>query len=206
MRKIRTRALSLLLTLVMALGLLPGTAWAAENAVDDPVNISSAEELKAFRDRVNGGERTLSAVLTADIDLENEEWIPFNPQNGYVTSAYAGTFDGAGHTISGLSINDSSTNGVGLFGTVNSATIKNLKVEGTVSATKSGYVGGIVGKTNGTVTIERCSFSGSVQSSKTGVNAGAGGIIGRVNSGSVCVSGCANTADIRGGAAAGILG
>jgi len=93
-----------------------------------------------------GRERTLSAVLTADIDLENEEWIPFNPQNGYVTSAYAGTFDGAGHTISGLSINDSSTNGVGLFGTVNSATIKNLKVEGTVSATKSGYVGGIVGK------------------------------------------------------------
>ena len=68
MRKIRTRALSLLLTLVMVLGLLPGTAWAAENAVDDPVNISSAEELKAFRDRVNGGERTLSAVLTADID------------------------------------------------------------------------------------------------------------------------------------------
>ena len=225
MRKIRTRALSLLLTLVMALGLLPGTAWAEEGGTtslpefeswesmgtDKAFKISSEESLKALANAVKdddaSGTYNMSGItfyLANDITLSSD-WTPIG-NVAYPSDGFAGTFDGNGHTISGMNINSSSSGGVGLFGTINGATIKNLKVEGTVSATKSGYVGGIVGKTSGTVTIERCSFSGSVQSSKTGVNAGAGGIIGRVNSGSVCVSGCANTADIRGGAAAGILG
>lgn len=198
----KIRALSLLLALVIVLGLLPGTVLATEG--EDPVPISTAEELAAFRDRVNGGENTLNANLTEDIQLSGD-WTPFNPNDGYVTSAYAGTFDGGGHTISGLNINDSGTNGVGLFGTVNSATIKNLSVEGTVTASGSQFVGGIIGKTTGNVTIENCSFSGSVSSSKTGSNASAGGIVGRVNAGTVTITGCANSADVSGGCAAGIL-
>ena len=158
----KTKALCLLLALVMVLGLLPGTALAAEEEI---VSISTAEELAAFRDRVNSGEKNLNAKLTGDIQLTGA-WTPFNPSSGYVTEAFAGTFDGGGHTVSGLFIEDSSSNGVGLFGTVNSATIRNLSVEGTVTASGSQFVGGIIGKTAGNVTIENCSFSGSVNSSK----------------------------------------
>lgn len=201
MKTITKQALSLLLALVLILGLVPGTAWAAEETVP----IASAEELAAFRDRVNDGENTLNARLTADITLTGD-WTPFNPSGGYVSSAYAGTFDGDGHTIRGLSINDAGISGVGFFGTVNGAAIKNLVLEGTVTASNSAFVGGIVGKTGGTVTIENCSFAGSVTSSKTGTTAGAGGIVGRVNAGSVTITNCANTAGITGGAAGGILG
>ena len=201
-RKSKTRALSLLLALVMVLGLLPGTAWAAEDSI---VQIATAEELAAFRGRVNAGEKTLDALLTADIVL-TEPWTPFNPADGYISSAYSGTFNGAGHTINGLNIQDGNTDGVGLFGTINGATIKNLNVSGSVSSSNSSFVGGIVGKTGGTAVIENCSFSGSVTSGKTGSSAGVGGIAGRVNAGTVTITGCANSANISGGVAGGILG
>ena len=131
----KTKALCLLLALVMVLGLLPGTALAAEEEI---VSISTAEELAAFRDRVNSGENTLDVVLTADIELSGD-WTPFNPNDGYVASAYAGTFDGNGHTISGLSVNATAAN-QGLFGVINGATIKNLKIEGHVTSSNN-YVG-----------------------------------------------------------------
>ena len=137
----KIRALSLLLALLMVLGLQPGTAMAAEG--EDAILISTAEELAAFRDRVNSGENTLDVVLTADIELSGD-WTPFNPNDGYVASAYAGTFDGNGHTISGLSVNATAAN-QGLFGVINGATIKNLKIEGHVTSSNN-YVGGIVGK------------------------------------------------------------
>ena len=202
MKKTGTRALGLLLALAMVFGLSPGTVRAGEEAV---VQISTAAELEAFRDRVNGGEAGLCAVLTADLTLSGT-WTPFHPADGYVTSAYAGTFDGGGHTIRGLSVDDSGSDGVGLFGTVNGATIQNLCVEGSVSASNSMFVGGIVGKTNGAVRIENCSFTGSVTSTRTGSNAGAGGIAGRVNGGTVTIVGCANSAQVTGGCAGGILG
>ena len=66
----KIRALSLLLALLMVLGLLPGTAMAAEG--EDAILISTAEELAAFRDRVNSGENTLDVVLTADIELSGD--------------------------------------------------------------------------------------------------------------------------------------
>ncbi len=71
MKKAGTRMLSLALAAVMLLGLLPGMALAAE----DPVQIGTAEELAAFRDRVNAGENTLDAILTADIELTGD-WTP----------------------------------------------------------------------------------------------------------------------------------
>ena len=74
----KTKALCLLLALVMVLGLLPGTALAAEEEI---VSISTAEELAAFRDRVNSGEKNLNAKLTGDIQLTGA-WTPFNPSSG----------------------------------------------------------------------------------------------------------------------------
>lgn len=150
----------------------------------------------------------LCATLTADIDLGGEAWTPFEPSSGYMSEAYAGTFDGANHTIKGLSVNLTSNAGAGLFGTVCGATIKNLKVEGNVSASSSVFVGGIVGRTQTSATIDSCSFAGTVTSTKKNGAAGTAGIVGRVNAGTVTITNCANTATINGtGAiAAGILG
>ena len=149
----------------------------------------------------------LCATLTADIDLGGEAWTPFEPSSGYVSQAYAGTFDGANHTIKGLSVNLTSSTGAGLFGTVCGATIKNLRVEGNVSASSSVSVGGIVGRTQTSATIDSCSFAGTVTSTKKNGAAGTAGIVGRVNAGTLAVTNCANLSDVTGsGSAAGILG
>ena len=198
----KKRALSLLMAFIMVIGLLPATVRAAEGTADDLIEISSEAELKDFRNKVNAGEKNLCAKLTTDIQL-SENWTPFAPGDGYISNAFGGTFDGNNHTIKNLTV----TNGDGLFASVNGATIKNLKVEGTISGT-SANVGGIVGKTQGDVTITNCSFTGSVSTSKLGSSNAAGGIVGRVNAGTLKVENCANHATVTAekASAAGIIG
>ena len=209
----KKRLLALLLVLAMVFSLMPAALAAdtlsGSGTEDDPYLLATAADLKAFRDMANAeASSKLCATLTADIDLGGEAWTPFEPSSGYVSEAYAGTFDGANHTIKGLSVNSTSSNGVGLFGTVCGATIKNLKVEGNVSASSSVFVGGIVGKTQTSATIDSCSFAGTVTSTKKNGSAGTAGIVGRVNAGTVTITNCANTAAINGTSAiaAGILG
>ena len=110
---------------------------------------------------VNNGETNArtTATLTADIDLEGKPWEPI--------LNYAGTFDGQGHTIKGLYVS-SSTGHAGLFGSVTDGTVKNLAVEGTVTADRgnaeiSSYTGGVVGENSGAVI--NCAFSGEVTDS-----------------------------------------
>lgn len=209
----KKRLLALLLVLAMVISLMPAALAAdtlsGSGTEDDPYLLATAADLKAFRDMANAeASSKLCATLTADIDLGGEAWTPFEPSSGYVSEAYAGTFDGANHTIKGLSVNSTSSKGVGLFGTVCGATIKNLKVEGNVSASSSVFVGGIVGRTQTSATIDSCSFAGTVTSAKKNGSAGTAGIIGRVNAGTVTITNCANTAAINGisAIAAGILG
>ena len=209
----KKRFLALLLVLTMVFSLMPAALAAdtlsGSGTEDDPYLLATAADLKAFRDMANAeASSKLCATLTADIDLGGEAWTPFEPSSGYVSQAYAGTFDGANHTIKGLSVNLTSSTGAGLFGTVCGATIKNLKVEGNVSASSSVFVGGIVGRTQTSATIDSCSFAGTVTSTKKNGAAGTAGIVGRVNTGTVTITNCANTATINGtGAiAAGILG
>ena len=209
----KKRFLALLLVLTLLVGLMPAALAAdtlsGSGTEDDPYLLATAADLKAFRDMANAeASSKLCATLTADIDLGGEAWTPFEPSSGYVSEAYAGTFDGANHTIKGLSVNLTSNAGAGLFGTVCGATIKNLKVEGNVSASSSVFVGGIVGRTQTSATIDSCSFAGTVTSTKKNGAAGTAGIVGRVNAGTVTITNCANTATINGtGAiAAGILG
>lgn len=208
----KKRFLALLLVLVMVFSLMPAALAAdtlsGSGTEDDPYLLATAADLKAFRDMANAeASSKLCATLTADIDLGGEAWTPFEP-SGYVTEAYAGTFDGANHTIKGLSVNSTSSKGVGLFGTVCGATIKNLKVEGNVSASNSAFVGGIVGRTQTSATIDSCSFAGAVTSTKkSGSSNATAGIVGRVNAGTLAVTNCANLSDVTGsGSAAGILG
>ena len=207
----KKRLLSLALAFVLAFSLLPTAAFAAEEpklqgkgTADEPYLIGTAEELKRFRDLVNGStdtdnHRDACAKLTENITLTGE-WTPISNKSA-IASAYSGTFDGDKHTISGLQISATAAN-QGLFGLINGATIQNLKVSGEVSSTKS-YVGGIVGKVQ-SGTIKNCSFAGTVTTSASGGYAG--GIVGALNSISVTIQNCSNTANINGTIAGGILG
>ena len=161
----------------------------------DPYQIGTAEGLKWFRDKVNNAkakeETKICAVLTANIDLKNEEWTPIGigEDTRNQDLPYSGTFDGNGHTISGLNVNYGDKNG-GLFCYVKSATIKNLTVAGSVTYSSGDGIayGGIVGCADSS-TIENCTNRCTV----TG-NLDAGGIVGRSVDSDII--GCANFGNI----------
>ena len=207
----KKRVISLLLALVLALGLLPTAAWAAGTDVSalpefsegadtstiKKFKISSADSLKALATAVKDNDgngaynlKGLTFYLANDIELSGT-WTPISDV-AYPADAFAGTFDGNGHTISGLNGSN------GLFGFVNGATIKNLKVEGTISGSTTG-IGGIVGKTQGPVTIDSCVFSGKISASYTETTKanGIGGIVGRVNNGILKIFNCMNIGDVQ---------
>ena len=166
--------------------------------------IGSADDLRAFAEKVNGGERDASAVLTDDIVLnekievdENgtvtngdklDRWIPIGNS---IDNPYEGNFNGDGHTISGLYI-DSNANYQGLFGYVSgSGKIEKLSVSGDINGNR--YVGGVVGYNNGG-TVTGCIFSGS--GSVSG-NEYVGGIVGD-NYPGASVKNCYNTGAVTG--------
>ena len=153
----------------------------------DPYRIATAEELGLFRDTVNGdggrGQNTACAVLTADIDLQNQLWTPI----GSLQNPYGGIFDGAGHTIKNLNVN-STANHAGLFGDAHNAVFKDLTVAGSVTIT-SGYAGGLLGSGTGAITITNCINTAAVASGESA--GGLVGIFGDADS-DLTVTGCAN--------------
>ena len=163
--------------------------------VTDPYRIGTAEGLKWFRDKVNNAktkeETKICAVLTEDIDLNNEPWTPIGigEDTGKEDLPYSGTFDGNGHTISGLNVNYGDKNG-GLFCYVKSATIKNLTVAGSVTYSSGNGIayGGIVGCADSS-TIENCTNRCTVTGRWY-----AGGIVGRAAN--TTITGCANFGNI----------
>ena len=139
----------------------------------NPYLISSPEKLAAFRDIVNGsnggeGNPSACAKLMDNINLGGPEnpWTPIGPN---FRDSYSGTFDGQGHTISDLYCTVSGVSGsltvAGLFHTVGAGgTVRNLNVEGSVSASGGSIIaGGICGSNSGTIT--GCTFHGSVSGS-----------------------------------------
>ena len=162
-----------------------------------PYQISTADQLKLFRDIVNGAggqtqNRGAYAVLTADIDLNNEPWTPIGNYTGGNQIYYEGTFDGGGHTISGLNVTGEFVY-AGLFGTVKDGTIKSLTVAGKVSPSNSQcIVGGIVGYASNAV-IKNCSNHCSVTGRTTSI---IGGIAGFNSSGAIID--CYNVGTISG--------
>ena len=133
-------------------------------------------------------DKSINCTLTADIDLTGKDWTPIGTSSG---NSYTGTFDGGGHTITGLTV---TTNDqfVGLFGYLNSAgTVKNVVMEG-IQITSNhmfGCTGGVVGYSWGT--IENCSVSGSVSGTMC-----VGGVVGTQWVGSI--TGCSSSATVKG--------
>lgn len=168
---------------------------------DSPFLVADADDLKLFRDVVNGKKISNSislvstpaacAELTANIALDSdEEWTPISEYTGKGNDTfYKGTFDGGGYTISGLKV--SGDDYVGLFGCIKDATIKNLKVSGKV--TGKDYVGGIVGRADGSAKIQNCHNYCEVESS--GGRQHTGGIVGYAKDSST-ISDCGNVGKV----------
>ena len=177
------------------------TPMTGSGTESDPYQIGTADQLKLFRDIVNGAggqtqNRGAYAVLTADIDLNNEPWTPIGPDRD---SAYTGTFDGQGHTVKNLSVTVNGQPGrAGLFGCVKDGSIRKLTVAGSVSCTANqGWCGGIAGYAMDE-TIENCASLCTV--SCTGIDARVGGIVGLVdyNSRTLIIRDCYNIGNITG--------
>lgn len=163
---------------------------------ESPYQISNAEDLKVFRNIVNGIDGQTQntgacGVLTKDINLDGEAWTPIGKDLG--SEAYTGNFNGNGHTITGLTITGN-IEYAGLFGCINNgATISNVTLtDGSISTTGT-YAGGIVAFAQGG-TITGCGNENPV----TGGSATCvGGIVGAIR-GSIKIDRSYNTGTIAG--------
>ena len=232
------KLLSALLCLALLVSLLPLGAVpvraAGENTLagngtpDNPYQIATADDLRAFAAIVNGTDNQTAqpdawAVLTADINLNNQAWTPIGTDD---STGFAGTFDGGDHTISGLYINNGYYQG--FFGVVGSSgTVTNLTIEGAVTTSTATCFGSVAGKNNGTIrdcknqvsvtintiteedlyvggmvginygVIESCTNTNTiVVKPDTKYNSYVGGVVGENYSGTV--KGCTNSGEVTG--------
>ena len=151
--------------------------------------VTSADGLMNIAELVNGGKTDINITLDTDIDLTGKDWTPIGTG---VRNSYKGTFDGGGHTITGLTVTTNDKY-VGLFGYLNKAgTVKNVVMEGVqiTNNHSSGYAGGVAGF-SWVGTIENCSVSGSVSATIC-----AGGVVGLQWDGSI--TGCSSSATVKG--------
>lgn len=183
---------------------------AGSGTTADPYQIGNADQLMWFAAKVNGSTKkstsNLCAKLTSDIDLTGKDWTPIGCYNSYSDCVYyGGTFDGAGHTVSGLAINNAKTYQA-LFGYVKGGTIQGLTVKGSIktSATSSPYAAGIVAYGE-TITILNCTSEVDVTATENGY---AGGIVGTIKGQGSKLDKCINKGNIQGngGFLGGILG
>lgn len=194
----------------MVLSLLPANFAFADGA-DEPTTyeIATLAQLEEFRNNVNNGNSYEGAYvkLTADIELQSTSWMPIGYAKDKSTIyAFKGTFDGNGKTISGLNLEYSGTTHYekdykGLFGIVSGGTVKNLTVAGTIEASTSAYVGGIIGYAKDAV-IENC-----INKCDISAVSSLGGIVGYAG-GSVKIKKCINEGKISASnsSAGGIVG
>ena len=156
---------------------------------DGTYTVTSADGLMNVAELVNGGKTDINITLDKNIDLTGKDWTPIGTS---AHNSYKGTFDGGGHTITGLTVTTNDKN-VGLFGHLNRAgTVKNVVMEGiqiTSNQINGGSIGGVVGFSWGT--IENCSVSGSVSGTVY-----VGGVVGAQWGGSI--TGCSSSATVKG--------
>lgn len=154
----KRKLIVILLTAALLMS-LPLPALAEEENADLPIRetivLETADDLFAFARScvLDSWSRDKQVVLKSDISLDNAEFMPI--------PTFGGTFDGGGHSITGLNITQRVTPG-GLFGNLQTtAVVKNLTVRGTVTPDGDcAATGGIAGENYGT--LENCAFSGKI--------------------------------------------
>ena len=154
--------------------------------------VYNADGLMNVAELVNGGKTDINITLDKNIDLTGKGWTPIGTD---YDNSYTGTFDGGGHTITGLTIttNDEYAGLFGYLGNFSNAagTVKNVVMDG-IQITcnhRLGYAGGVAGYSRGT--IENCSVSGSVSGTVS-----VGGVVGAQRDGSI--TGCSSSATVKG--------
>ena len=154
--------------------------------------VYNADGLMNVAELVNGGKTDINITLDKNIDLTGKDWTPIGTS---FDNSYTGTFDGGGHTITGLTVttNDEYAGLFGYLGNFGNAagTVKNVVMDG-IQITcnhRLGYAGGVAGFSWGT--IENCSVSGSVSGTKC-----VGGVVGAQKDGSI--TGCSSSATVKG--------
>ena len=154
--------------------------------------VYNANGLMNVAELVNGGKTDINITLTADIDLTGKGWTPIGTD---YDNSYTGTFDGGGHTITGLTVttNDEYAGLFGYLGNFNNgaATVKNVVMDG-IQITcnhRLGYAGGVAGFSWGT--IENCSVSGSISGTVS-----VGGVVGVQRD--QPITGCSSSATVKG--------
>ena len=151
--------------------------------------VYNADGLMNIAELVNGGKSDINITLDKNIDLTGKDWTPIGTD---YDNSYKGTFDGGGHTITGLTFTTNDEY-AGLFGWLSKAgTVKNVVMEGiqiTSNQIYGGSIGGVVGTSWGT--IENCSVSGSVSGTVY-----VGGVVGVQIGGSI--TGCSSSATVKG--------
>ena len=156
---------------------------------DGTYTVTSADGLMNVAELVNGGKSDINITLDTDIDLTGKDWTPIGTD---YDNSYKGTFDGGGHTITGLTFTTNDKY-AGLFGWLNKAgTVKNVVMEDvqiTNNRSWSAFAGGVAGYSWGT--IENCSVSGSVSGTVY-----VGGVVGAQIDGSI--TGCSSSATVKG--------
>lgn len=141
---------------------------------DGSYTVYNANGLLAWNEAAQS-DYTLNCTLTADINLTGKEWTPV----GNSGQTYNGTFDGQGHTITGLNIS-SPSEAVALFGDIGGAgKVMNLQLKN-VTYKGSTAMGGIAHGNNGTITA--CSVMGTLTNT---TNNGAVGGIAAINYGTI---------------------
>ena len=158
---------------------------------DGSYMVYNADGLLAWNEAAQKDE-SINCTLTADIDLTGKDWTPIGTD---YDNSYTGTFDGGGHTITGLTVttNDKYAGLFGYLGNFNNAaaTVKNVVMDG-IQITcnhRLGYAGGVAGFSWGT--IENCSVSGSISGTVS-----VGGVVGVQRDRPI--TGCSSSATVKG--------
>lgn len=185
-----------------------------DGTAENPYRICLPQQLASLAEAVNSGtfaevDGGIHVALESDIDLSGyPDWTPIGRSN---THPFVGTFDGQGHTISGLTINNSNPDDEkewGLFGMVQDATIQFVRVDGSITLSNSGNmdeggysnkdgIGGIAGRCSGTVNFYGCHNNVDISGTGNSYYAAIGGIVGFQIDGHVTLIGCANTGKLQ---------
>ncbi len=159
---------------------------------DGSYTVYNANGLMNVAELVNGGKTDINITLDKNIDLTGKVWTPIGTD---YDNSYTGTFDGGGHTITGLTFTTNDEY-AGLFGYLGNfgkfGTVKNVVMDGiqiTCNQIYGGRIGGVAGYSRGT--IENCSVSGSVSGTVS-----VGGVVGAQRDGSI--TGCSSSATVKG--------